>query len=99
MGFPGVVGCRVSCPPDTVLQGPSFSVSTGSHDFFDFPFFFSFDDVQGWFRVVWSVFLRFFIWAKEGGVEHVVYAPLRRYVELVDHGGYDVSDLERPVVS
>jgi len=58
---PLVVGRRVALPSDQVLQSFSSPEVTLLEDLFDFPFFFSFDDVRRGFEEVLSVFHCFFI--------------------------------------
>ena len=59
--FPGVVRFRVSLPLDEVLEGSSpAGVSMIDHPFY-FIFFFPFDKVRGWPRIVGSVCVRFAI--------------------------------------
>jgi hypothetical protein len=43
---------------------------------FDFEFWFSFNDVWGWFVVIGSMDISFFVRGKEWGVEHVMDSPL-----------------------
>ncbi len=59
--FPGVVHFRVAPPFDQVLEGlrpPRMSVI---NDLLDFIFFFSFDEIWGWSRIVRSVYCCFAI--------------------------------------
>ena len=82
------MGRGVSLPLDSILEGFLFADSSGVHNLFDFEFGFSFNDVRGWFREVWSVELCFDVGSQEGGVEDVVYFPLVGEFQLVD----DVRD-------
>ena len=59
--FPGVVRFRVPFPFDEVLEGSSpASISVINH-FFHLIFFFSFDKVRRWPRIVGSVCVHFAI--------------------------------------
>ncbi len=59
--FPGVVCFWIPFPFDKILKGSSPSGVSVIDDFLHFVFFFTFDKVRRWPRVVWSVCIGFTI--------------------------------------
>ena len=59
--FPGVVCFRISYPLDQVLEGSSLTGVSMIDNPFDFIFFFSFDKVRRWPRIVRPVCICFMI--------------------------------------
>ena len=59
--FPSVIGFWVPLPFDKVLKSSSPSGVSMVDDFLHFVFFFTFDKVRWWPRVVWSVCVGFAI--------------------------------------
>ena len=91
--FPGVFARRVVSPFNEELHLPvSFPMSD---DCFHFPFFFSFNEVRWWEKVVQSVRVVLLIWGKKAGVEYGVDFPLGREVQFVRKRSKDFHDRER----
>ena|SRR5258707_9240050 len=53
--FPSVIGFWVPLPFDQVLEGSRPPMMSVINDLLDLVFFFPFDKVWGWSRVVWSM--------------------------------------------
>ena len=73
--FPCVVTFGVSFPLDEILESSSPTMTSVVDDAFYFIFLFSINQVRWWSGEVRSVCCGFLVWRKEGGVEHIVYAP------------------------
>ena len=73
--FPCVVTFRVPFSFDEVLEPSSSTMTSVVNNVLHFVLLFTIDQVRWWAREVGSVCCGFSIWRKEGGVEHVVYAP------------------------
>ena len=53
--LPSVIGFWVPLPFDQILEGLRLPKISVINDLLDFVFFFSFDEVWGWPRIVWSM--------------------------------------------
>jgi len=95
--FPGVVALWVPFPLNEVLY-LTLLTSMGS-DGLNFVLFLTLYQVQGWPRVILTVFFCLDIWGKGRGMEHGVYGPLWGKGQLVCHRRDHLSDLEQPMMS
>src|SRR5712671_1321956 len=86
--YPLVMGWGIALPSDQELQLLAATKDPFAKDLFNFPLFFSFDDVRRGFKEVFAVFHCFFIWGEERRVEDIVYLPRGRNLHFVGHGGY-----------
>ena len=59
--FPGVIRFGVALPFDQVLEGSRLPRMSVINDLLDLIFFFSFDEVWGWSRIVRSMYRHFAI--------------------------------------
>ena len=66
-------------------------------DGLNFILFFAFYQVQGWPRVILTMFFCFDIWGKDQGMEYRVNGPLQGKGQLVCHQGDHLSDLKWPM--
>src|SRR5712672_110508 len=78
--YPLVMGRGIALPSDQELQLLAATKDPFVQDLFDFPLFFSFDDVGRGLKEVFTVFHCFFVWGEERRVEDVVYLPRGRYL-------------------
>lgn len=74
-GLPRIIRIRVSLPFDEVLECSRPSREPVIDDALHLVFFFPFEKVRWWSRVVRPMFFAFVIWGKEGCVEDVVNGP------------------------
>ena len=52
---------------------------------FDFPFWFSFQNIRRWFDKIWAVLIGFFVRCEEGSMEDVMDFPGGREFEFVSN--------------
>ena len=64
---------------------------------FNFVFFFSADEVRGWFWKVRTMFGCFMIWCEKVGVEDIVNFPIEWELESVRDGSQDFGDWKWPL--
>ena len=60
--LPGVMCFGVSLPPESILEFLVAPKMPHGYNAFDFPFFFSIDQVRWWFSEVAAMFHRFLVW-------------------------------------
>lgn len=95
--YPRVVRWRVTLPSDEVLLLFPSAERPFLEYLFNFPFWFAFYYLRGWFQEIGTMLFRLLIRREERSMEHVVNVPGWGEAEFVGDVGYFGDYLERSV--